>query len=245
MKIDPFPGEVKKKRLDKYFTTKTGKKGRQSIMCFVLDNVQLAWFAKWFPEVENSVICKMMGITMSTMHRLAREFNLTKSEKGLRAIKKRQARAVKRLCEKNGYYDSIRGKQVSDACKEGIRKRWQKVREGKVPHPFKMMSPKKHEAMRKRMGDNRRELIRKERMREIYGLKRETKIRLPLNKFTRRQTCHRYNAIKRGYFVMADCSPEGGERYNIYYDRDTQRSEIFEHNLAKDGFTILNGEGIV
>jgi hypothetical protein len=44
---------------------------------------------------------------------------------------------------------------------------------------------------------------------------------------------------------MADCSPEGGERYNIYYDQCTQRSLIFEKNLEKDGFTILNGEDIV
>jgi hypothetical protein len=245
MKIDPFPGEVKKKRLDKFFTTKTGKKGRQSIMCFVLDNVQLAWFTKWFPEVENSIICKMMGITMSTMHRLAREFNLTKSEKGLRAIKKRQARHIKRLCEKNGYYDSLRGRQVSDACKEGIRRRWQQVREGKIPHHYKLMEPRKYRQLCQKMSDSRRELIRKERMREIYGLKRETKIRLPLNKFTRRQVCHRSNAMKRGYFYMADCSPESGERYNIYYDQDTQRSEKFEQNLLKDGFKILNGENIV
>jgi hypothetical protein len=76
-------------------------------------------------------------------------------------------------------------------------------------------------------------------------LKRETKIRLPLNKFTRRQVCHRSNAMKRGYFYMADCSPEGGERYNIYYDQNTQRSEKFEQNLLKDGFKILNGENIV
>ena len=244
MKIDPFPGEVQKQRVDKFYTTKTGIQGRQSIWCFVLNDEQKAWFQKWFPEVENDLICKKSGLTLSTMHRLVREYKLTKSEKGLAGIKKRQARAIKRKCERNGYYDSLRGRQVSDACKAGIRKRWEQVRKGEVKHPFHNMSPKKYEAMRQRMRENRRELIRKERMRQTYSLTRETKIRLPLNKFTRSQTCHRYNALKRGYFVMADCSEQGGERYHIYYDQDTQRSEKFEQNLLKDGFKILNGENM-
>jgi hypothetical protein len=37
---------------------------------------------------------------------------------------------------------------------------------------------------------------------------------------------------------MTDCSEQGGERYNIYYDKDTERAEIFERNLIADGFHI-------
>lgn len=245
MKIDPFPGVLTAQMVDRPFTTKLGKAGCQRVKAWVLTEEQRAWLCKWFPEEENKRLMAASGMSHSTLHRFARELGLSKSESGIKRIKKRQAQHIKRLCEKNGYYDSLRGRQVSDACKEGIRRRWQKVRDGEMLHPFRLMSPKRQEAMRKRMGDNRRELIRKERMRELYGLKRETKIRLPLNKFTRRQVCHRSNAMKRGYFYMADCSPESGERYNIYYDQDTQRSEKFEQNLLKDGFKILNGENIV
>ena len=56
--------------------------------------------------------------------------------------------------------------------------------------------------------------------------------------YTKRQTSHRYNALKRGYIVMQDCSEQGGERYNIYFDQDTERSPIFENNLLKDGFKL-------
>ena len=38
---------------------------------------------------------------------------------------------------------------------------------------------------------------------------------------------------------MDDCSEQGGERYNIYYDNETQRSSIFEKNLLKDGFQLM------
>ena len=38
--------------------------------------------------------------------------------------------------------------------------------------------------------------------------------------------------------IMDDCSEQGGERYNIYYDNETKRSPIFERNLLKDGFHL-------
>jgi hypothetical protein len=53
-----------------------------------------------------------------------------------------------------------------------------------------------------------------------------------------RQTSHRYNAVKRGYIVMEDCTEQGGERYNIYYDNNTQRTPLFERNLKADGFRV-------
>ena len=72
-----------------------------------------------------------------------------------------------------------------------------------------------------------------------YGLERKTRLRcIVMCKYTRSQTCHRYNALRRGYYVMEDCSEQGGERYNIYYDEQTVRSEKFEKNLLKDGFSI-------
>jgi hypothetical protein len=62
-----------------------------------------------------------------------------------------------------------------------------------------------------------------------------------LNPYTRRQAEHRYNALKRGYYVMEDCSEQGGERWNIYYDESTRRSAVFERNLKADGFRVIEG----
>ena len=102
MKIDPFPGVLTAQFVDRPFTTKTGKAGCQRVKAWVLTDEQRAWLCKWFPEEENSRLMKASGMSHSTLHRFAREFGLTKSPKGIKRIKKRQAAHVKRLCEKNG-----------------------------------------------------------------------------------------------------------------------------------------------
>ena len=52
--------------------------------------------------------------------------------------------------------------------------------------------------------------------------------------YTKRQTSHRYNALKRGYIIMEDCSEQGGERYNIYYDNgfDLDREKTTDRLLV-------------
>ena len=102
---------------------------------YILTPEQQEWLCRWFPSVENSRLCKASGMSNTTLHRFARSFGLTKSEKGYHAIMLRQAKTCKRTCEKNGYYDSIRGKAPSAATTEGTRKMWQDIREGKRDHP--------------------------------------------------------------------------------------------------------------
>ena len=244
MKIEPFPGEITRKLVDKPYITKTGRKGCQRISSIVLTDEQQAWLCRWFPEVENGVLMQASGLTHSSLHRFARELHLTKSEKGLKGIKRRQAAHIKRLCERNGYYDSLRGRKPSAAAVEATKKRWQEVREGKREHPIKTLkrtNPRKYNRKMQKKSEERKELIRKERMRELYGLERKTKLRLPMTKYTKRQVSHRYNALKRGYYVMLDCSEGSGERYNIYYNEETKRSQYFERNLINDGFNVVRG----
>jgi hypothetical protein len=91
-----------------------------------------------------------------------------------------------------------------------------------------------------RKSQERKETIRKETRRVLYGMERKTRLKMiVLCPYTRRQVAHRYNALQRGYILMADCSEHGGERYNIYYDDDTERTPIFEKNLLDDGFKLL------
>jgi hypothetical protein len=119
---------------------------------------------------------------------------------------------------------------------------WQEVRDGKREHPtliMKRKNPRKYKAWMQRRSEQRKEAIRKEKIRLFYGLQRHTRLRMVVMcKYTRRQLSHRYNALRRGYIVMEDCSEQSGERYNIYYDDQTQRTPLFEKNLLKDGFRI-------
>jgi hypothetical protein len=242
MKIDPFPGVLTAQFVDRPFTTKTGKAGCQRVKTWVLTDEQRAWLCKWFPEEENSRLMAASGMSHSTLHRFARELGLTKSQSGWKRIKKRQTAHAKRACEKNGYYDSIRGRKPSEACRKATAQMWQEVREGKREHPARIMkrtNPRKYRKWMERMSQERKETIRKETRRVLYGMERKTRLRIVMCKYTDSQRNHRYNALKRGYIVMEDCTEKGGERYNIYYDSETERAPIFEKNLLKDGFKII------
>ncbi len=243
MKIDPFPGVLTAQFVDRPFTTKTGKAGCQRVKTWVLTDEQRAWLCKWFPEEENSRLMAASGMSHYTLHRFARELGLTKSEKGMKRIKRRQAAQIKRTCERNGYYASIRGKPVSEACRKATAQMWQDIRDGKREHPARIMkrqNPRKYRQWMQHKSEERKETIRKETRRVLYGMERKTRLRcIVMCKYTKRQVSHRYNALKRGYIVMEDCTEQGGERYNIYYDDQTQRGDRFERNLIKDGFHLL------
>lgn len=228
--------------VDRPFTTKLGKEGCQHVKAWVLTDEQREWFCRWFPEEENSRLMKASGMTHSTLHRFARELGLTKSPKGIKRIRKRQAAHIKRVCERNGYYDSMRGRQPSEACLKATAQMWQDIREGKREHPARIMkreNPRKYRKWMENRSKERKETIRKEMRRVLYGMERKTRLKcIVMCKYTRRQVSHRHNALKRGYIIMEDCSEQGGERYNIYYDNETKRSPIFERNLLKDGFQL-------
>jgi len=240
--MEPFPGTLQRRDVVKHHKTKTGKIGEY---CFknkvVLTSEQKEWLCRWFPEVENKRLTKAIGISDSTLHRLAREQKLTKSEKGLKGIKKRQAAHIKRVCEKNGYYDSMRGKPMSEACMDGFSKYLEDIKNKRRLHPLralKQKNPRRYNSLMRKRSAERSALIKKEKFRQDYGLVRHTKLRIILTPYRKSQVCRRYNALKRGYIVMQDSSEQGGERYNIYYDDDTQRSDKFEDNLRKDGFSV-------
>ena len=229
MKIDKFPGVLTSQMVERPFITKLGNAGCIRVRAWVLTDEQQEWLRRWFPEVDNNLLIKESGMSHSTLHRFAREYGLKKS------IKKQQAAHIKKLCEKNGYYDSLRGHPVSEACRRGTSQMWQDIRDGKREHPIAVMkreNPRKYHKWMLRKSRERKETIRKERLRMKYGIPRKTRLKMVvLNPYTRRQTGHRYNALKRGYYVMEDCSEQGGERWNIYYER----------NLKADGFRVIEG----
>jgi hypothetical protein len=181
-----------------------------------------------------------MGISLFKVHDFARENGLTKSKAGLRAIKRRQTKAMAKTNEKNGCYDRKRGHPVSEATLAGNRKRWDEYRAGLRESTYETLrrrDPKKYQAVKEKRSQNRRELIEKEKRRIIYGLERKTNIKVVVMKpYTRSQTHHRHNALKRGYLLDEDCSEGQPGRYVIYYDDETNRSEKFEANCIKDGF---------
>ena len=211
--------------------------GRKLTSPYRLSPRQIRWFREWFPKTENLRVANAMGVSVTTMHLFARAMGLTKSEEGLKGIMKRQAETCKMVCESNGEYERRRGKAPSQKCLDAARE-WRKNN----PHPFVLMrekDPEKYEEFITKMSEDRKALWRKERRRKLYGMQQETKLLIRVNPYTDTQRNHRYNALRRGYFLSTDTSEEGGERFIIYYDDNTDRAEKFEKNCIKDGFKFV------
>ena len=247
MKLPPFPGALITDLVERPFISKTGKAGCQRVRAIVLTPEQQQWLSTHFATTDNPTLIRISGMSHSTLHRWANLLHLTKSPQGMRKIRRKQARDARRTCERNGYYDSIRGRQPSEACREATRRRWQEVRDGTKQHPFKIMkqrNPRRYRQMTERKRQERREAIRREQQRTLYGLPRQTHLRIVMTPYTRRQVSHRYNALKRGYIVSTDTTEgTGTDRYRIYYDANTPRSSRFESNLIADGFTLHPWDG--
>ena len=202
---------------------------------YELTDEQIQWLRDVYPVYENKRILKASGLKFSTMHRIRKKLGLVKSEEGLKGIKKRQAAHIKRLCTKNGYYASLR-KKVSDACREGFQRY---VKSENYVHPLKILKekePRKYRKWCRNISKVRKATISEEQKRVRLGLPRKTKLTMvPEQCYTKRQVSHRYNALKKGYSVG---HPVSNERYMIFYDGQTERSDRFENNLKKDGFSV-------
>ena len=190
-------------------------------------------FCKLFPKNSNRRLMKWFGISFSTLQRFRRELGL---QKDMRAIRKQLAKDIKKTCEKNGYYDSLRGHAPSEACMEATRK----LRASGF-HPMKQLkanNPRKYKRLMRKKSEQRKELWRKERMRMVYGLERRTKLRLPLNSLTHAASACKYMMIREcNYFADPD-----GDSHIICYDSETRRSARREATAAKHGLKVVEAD---
>ena len=206
---------------------------KNGVSAYYLEGELKERFCKLFPKNSNRRMMTWFGIGFSTLQRFKREFGL---EKDMKSIIRQQAKDTKRICERNGYYASIRGKAPSDACLEATRQ----LRAAGF-HPIKQLkanNPRKYKRLMQKKSEQRKELWRKERMRMVYGLERRTKLRLPLNSLTHAASACKYMMIREcNYFADPD-----GDPHIICYDSQTRRSEKREATAIRHGFTIVEGE---
>ena len=190
-------------------------------------------FCKLFSKNSNRRLMKWFGISFSTLQRFRRELGL---QKDMRAIRKQLAKDIKKTCEKNGYYDSLRGHAPSDACQEAARKM-----RAEGFHPIKQLkanNPRKYKQLMRKKSEQRKELWRKEQLRAFYGLERQTNLRIPTNPMSRRATAHKHAMIKFcNYFPDPD-----GDPHIICYDSETRRSARREATAAKHGLKVVEAD---
>lgn len=190
-------------------------------------------FCKLFPKNSNRRMMAWFGISFSTLQRFKHEFGL---EKDMQAIRKQQAKDIKKICEKNGYYASIRGKAPSEACLEATRQ----LRASGF-HPIKQIkatNPRKYKRLMRKKSEQRKELYRKEQLRAFYGLERQTNLRIPSSPLSHSASSHKHAMIKScNYFA-----DPLGDPHIICYDSETQRSARREATAAKYGLKIVEAD---
>ena len=190
-------------------------------------------FCKLFPKNSNRRLMKWFGISFSTLQRFKRELGL---QKDMRAIRKQLAKDIKKTCEKNGYYDSLRGHAPSEACQEATRKMW-----AEGFHPMKQLKakkPRRYRMVLRKRSEKRKELWHKERLRLKYGLERKTRLHIPLNNIPHRAAAHKYLMIRQcNYFA-----DPLGDPYVVCYDSQTQRSARREATAAKHGLKVVEAD---
>lgn len=189
-------------------------------------------FCKLFPKHSNRRIMEWFGLSHTTVRRFKQELGL---EKDMKAIRKELAKDVKKICEKNGYYDSIRGKAPSEACMEATRK----IRaEGYHPiTQLKATNPRKFKRWKQKMSENRKLLWEKERRRVKWGLEQKTKLRVSLYKLS-----HKASVQKNLMISLCNYFSHPEHRSWVCYDSETRRSEKREATAVRYGLHIVNAD---
>lgn len=187
-------------------------------------------FVRYFPKHTNREMMTLFGISFSTLQRFKHELGL---EHDKRAIIRKQAQMTKKICEANGYYDSLRGRAPSEACIAAT-----KAKRETGWHPLDEVRKDKRRwaRLQQRKSEQRKQIMEKERKRVDWGLPQQTKIHLPFVVYDRRRAHIRYTMKKRGY-ILGNKFDEI-DRLNIYYTDSTTRSTIVERHAEKLHFTI-------
>lgn len=205
----------------------------KSVQEYYLEGELKERFCKLFPKNSNRRMMTWFGISYFVLHRFRRELGL---KKDMRSIRKQHAKDVKKICERNGYYDFIRGKAPSEACMEAARKR-----RAAGFHPMKQLkanNPRKYKRVLRKKSEQRKELWHKERLRSTYGLERKTDLRIPIIPLSRKASSQKH-AMIRACNYFADPL---GDPHIICYDSETQRSARREATAARHGLKVVKAD---
>lgn len=202
-------------------------------MEYYLEGELKARFCRLYPKNSNFRLMQWFGLSASTVQRFKREFGL---EKDMKAIRKQLASDVKKICEANGYYASLRGHAMPDACRAAAKELW-----AEGFHPMKQLrasNPRKYKRVLKKRSERRKALFSKERLRMAYGLERKTRLLIPLNNLTHNASSHKHLMIKQcNYFA-----DPLGDSHIVCYDSETRRSARREATAAKHGLKVVEAD---
>lgn len=187
-----------------------------------------AHFVRLYPTTMNRDMMRLFGISFSTLQRFKRELGL---QKKMKTIRHKQAQLAKRICEENGYYESMRGKAPCEAAMEATR---QLRASGWHPMQVVRKNKRRYQRLMQKRSEKRKELMRKERIRVDWGMEQNTNLHIPYDPYGKRRTSFKSTCKRVGYIPGNAHKPS--ERWIIYYTNETQRGELREKHGTALGF---------
>lgn len=174
-----------------------------------LTEEQERWLVRHFRHTRNEEIGERLGISQSSLHRLAREMGLTKSRQFVRKMQRNAADKAKASHLRNGTYPP----------KGFIIPRSEEFRFKPGETSAQRIGKAGERRRIERSAESRRKTFREEKARALFGVPRKTRLRVV--KEPRGKTCQRWYLKSRGYIL--------DERELIaYWTEDTRRAKILE-----------------
>jgi len=175
----------------------------------VLSEAQLAYLLKHFKNTNNGQLARKLGISESSLHRLARKHGLKKTRQFMKKTQRATADAAKASHLKHGTYPP----------KGYVIPRSEEYRFKKGETPRSRLGKRKDEARIAKAVETRKKTYRLERARALFGLERKTKLHVVKQPLKKIQT--RYYLRKRGY-IIDDAA------FVAYWTEDTRRAVKIE-----------------
>ena len=170
-----------------------------------LTEVQLAYLQKHFKNTRNDLLARKLGISESSLHRLARKYGLKKTRQFMKKTQRATADAAKASHLKHGTYPP----------KGYIIPHSEDYRFNKGETPRSRLGKRKDEARIAKAVETRKHTYKMERARALFGLERKTKLHVVKQPLKKIQT--RYYLRRRGYSI-------DDPAFTAYWDDNTRRA---------------------
>ena len=215
------------------------KKDRKAVLVgnrggYSLSEEDTAWIIKHYKHTKNADIMARFNIGESTLHRCARKHGLKKSKAFMKKAQRENAENGYEVCLDHGVYEQNAEytRKQWEEWKKLPRDQWPGRRVGVKPQHQPGVSPRRYNKRMKEGFEKRRQTVRRERARLVYGLEQKTSLNLTKT-MTRKMSAHKHAMIKHcNYF------PDEEHSTWLFYDNETTRSARRESHAVELGLKV-------
>lgn len=219
------------------------KKDRKAVLVgnrrgYSLSEEYTAWIIKHYKHTKNADIMDRFNIGESTLHRCARKHGLKKSKAFMKKTQRENAEKGYEVCLDHGVYESNAEytRKQWEEWKKLPRDQWPGRREGVKPQHQPGVSPRRYNKRLKEGHEKRRQTVKRERARLVFGLEQKTSLNL-----TKTMT-HKMSAHKHAMIKFCNYFPDEEHPTWLFYDNETTRSARRESHAVELGLKVYPSE---